>query len=157
MSRWERCPGWIDRSDDLSETCDQIPCISCVWCLVQSAWPSLLSSLFCGRLHTNVWILIQSVNPAWTSLSSELLLSRQKLKKENISIQCRLSGEILFCVCTIQKMYLSSDYIYSDSSRPHTYIFFYVFNVCLNSRRWFMLCLVCTSYLVLVQVSGDRD
>jgi hypothetical protein len=34
--------------------------------------------------------------------------------------------------------------------------FFSVFNVCLNSRRWFMLCVVYRSYLVLVLVSGDR-
>jgi hypothetical protein len=34
---------------------------------------------------------------------------------------------------------------------------FNAFNVCLNSRRWFMLCLVCVPYLVLVQVPGDRD
>jgi hypothetical protein len=34
------------------------------------------------------------------------------------------------------------------SARPHVCAFF---NVCLNSRRWFLLCLV--SYLVFVQVS----
>jgi hypothetical protein len=34
---------------------------------------------------------------------------------------------------------------------------FYIFNVCLNSHRWFMLCLVYVTYLVLVLVSGDRD
>jgi hypothetical protein len=31
------------------------------------------------------------------------------------------------------------------------------FNVCLNSSRWFMLCLVYISYLALVLVSGDRN
>jgi hypothetical protein len=35
--------------------------------------------------------------------------------------------------------------------------FFFRFNVCLNSLRWFMLPLVHISYLVLVLVSGDRD
>jgi hypothetical protein len=35
--------------------------------------------------------------------------------------------------------------------------FFYVLIFCLNSRRWFVLCMACISYLVLVQVSGDRD
>jgi hypothetical protein len=34
---------------------------------------------------------------------------------------------------------------------------FNVFNVCLNSHRWFVLCLVCIPHLVLVHVSGDRD
>jgi hypothetical protein len=34
-----------------------------------------------------------------------------------------------------------------------------IFNVCnvfLNSRRWFVLCMIYISYLVLVLVSGDR-
>jgi hypothetical protein len=35
--------------------------------------------------------------------------------------------------------------------------FFDVFNVYLTSRRWFMLCLVYTSCIMLVLVSGDRD
>jgi hypothetical protein len=35
-----------------------------------------------------------------------------------------------------------------------------VFNVlifCLSSRRWFVLCLACITYLVLMQMSGDND
>jgi hypothetical protein len=31
------------------------------------------------------------------------------------------------------------------------------FDMCLNSRRWFMLCLVYIPNLVLLLVSGDRD
>jgi hypothetical protein len=34
---------------------------------------------------------------------------------------------------------------------------FIVFNVCLHSRRWFMLCLVYVPYLVLEQLSEDRE
>jgi hypothetical protein len=30
-------------------------------------------------------------------------------------------------------------------------------NVCLNSRKWFVLRLAHILYLVLVQLSGDRD
>jgi hypothetical protein len=35
--------------------------------------------------------------------------------------------------------------------------FFNILMFCLNSRRWFVQCLVCTPYLVFVQLSGDRD
>jgi hypothetical protein len=34
--------------------------------------------------------------------------------------------------------------------------FFNVLMFSLSSRRWFVLCLVCIPYLVLVQVSGDN-
>jgi hypothetical protein len=37
--------------------------------------------------------------------------------------------------------------------RPHVWSSFNVFNVCLSSRRWFVLCLVYISYPVLVLVS----
>jgi hypothetical protein len=33
----------------------------------------------------------------------------------------------------------------------------FFFNIYLNSRRWYVLCLVFIPYLVLVQVSGDID
>jgi hypothetical protein len=45
---------------------------------------------------------------------------------------------------------------YHSGARPHTWGRLF-FNVCLNSRRWFVLCLVFIPYLVLVQVSGDID
>jgi hypothetical protein len=32
----------------------QIPCISCGWCLVQSARLSILSNIFSGLLHVHV-------------------------------------------------------------------------------------------------------
>jgi hypothetical protein len=35
--------------------------------------------------------------------------------------------------------------------------FFNILMFCLNSHRWFVLCLVCIPYLVLVQMSGDTD
>jgi hypothetical protein len=35
--------------------------------------------------------------------------------------------------------------------------FFHVFSVCLNFRRWFVLCLVYIPYHVLVQISGDKN
>jgi hypothetical protein len=44
--------GW---PDGLAETCGRIPCISCIWCLVQSARPSLLSNIVCGlRMHVGL-------------------------------------------------------------------------------------------------------
>jgi hypothetical protein len=42
-------------------------------------------------------------------------------------------------------------------ARPHESGVFYVFIVCLNSRGWFMLCLVYILYLVFVLASGDRE
>jgi hypothetical protein len=42
-------------------------------------------------------------------------------------------------------------------ARPRACGVFNVFDVYLNSRRWFVLCLVSISYLVLVLVSRDRD
>jgi hypothetical protein len=62
-----------------------------------------------------------------------------------------------FYVGTMQRISLSSDDIYSDSALMIGLInvqLFNVFKVCLNSRRWFVLCLVCVPYLVLVLVSG---
>jgi hypothetical protein len=47
-----------------------------------------------------------SVNPAWTSLPSELPLSQQESENWN-SVQC-------FYICTIQKICLFSDEFYSD-------------------------------------------
>jgi hypothetical protein len=41
--------------------------------------------------------------------------------------------------------------------RLHVCEVFNDFNVCLNSGRWFILCLVYISYLLLVLVPGDRD
>jgi hypothetical protein len=35
--------------------------------------------------------------------------------------------------------------------------FFNILMFCLRSRRWFVLCLSCIPYLVLEQVSGDRN
>jgi hypothetical protein len=43
---------------------------------------------------------------------------------------------------------------HAHNARRH---FFIVFNVCLNSRRLFVLCLVYIPYLVLVLVSRDKD
>jgi hypothetical protein len=56
--RWEIYPRWVDWSDGLSETCGLIPCISCMWCLVPSARPSLLSNIFCCRLRTHVGLIL---------------------------------------------------------------------------------------------------
>jgi hypothetical protein len=41
-------------------------------------------------------------------------------------------------------------------ARPPVWSFFNVFNICFNSRRWFVLCLLYVSYLVLVQVCVPR-
>jgi hypothetical protein len=38
--------------------CGQIPCISCMWCLVQSATPSPLSNIFCSLLHMHVGLIL---------------------------------------------------------------------------------------------------
>jgi hypothetical protein len=46
-SRRERCPGWVGWSDGLPGTCGLIPFMSCMWCLVQSARPSLHSNVLC--------------------------------------------------------------------------------------------------------------
>jgi hypothetical protein len=77
------------------------------------------------------------------------------------SVQCELSGKIsVFYVCTIQRVYLSSDDFYSDSTLVLGLIrveFFNVLVFCRNSHRSFVLYLVCILYLVLVQVPGDRD
>jgi hypothetical protein len=76
---------------------------------------------------------------------------------------------LCFYLGTIQRICLFSDEFYSDSSLTLTTInmkqgmdiscvwSFLMFFVCLNSRRWFMLCLVYISYLMSVLVSGDRD
>jgi hypothetical protein len=57
-SRSERCPSWVGWSGGLSETYGQIPCISCMWCLVRSARPSLQSNIFCGLLHMHVGLIL---------------------------------------------------------------------------------------------------
>jgi hypothetical protein len=77
--------------------------------------------------------------------------SRSKKKRNYISVQCRLSGKIMFFVGTIQRIYLSSGDICCDNTLVLGLIrveFFNVFNVCLNSRRWFVLCLVYIFVLV---------
>jgi hypothetical protein len=75
--------------------------------------------------------------------------------------------KLFFYVSTIQRIFLFIDDFYSDSTliltiiamkqcmdigaRPRGCVWsFNVFNVCLNSRRWFVLCLVYISYLVLL-------
>jgi hypothetical protein len=68
-----------------------------------------------------------------------------------------LSGKIVLFMLVPCREFLSSDDIYSDSTLMIGLInvqLFNVFKVCLNSRRWFVLCLVCIPYLVLVLVSG---
>jgi hypothetical protein len=47
--RRERSPSWVDLLDDLRRGC--ISCISCMWCLVQSARPSLHCNVFCCLLN----------------------------------------------------------------------------------------------------------
>jgi hypothetical protein len=83
--------------------------------------------------------------------------------------------KLYYYIGTIKGICLFSDNFYSDSTLILTTIavkqctdvgvtpctcvkfLFIVFNVCLNSRRWFMLCLVFIFYRVLALVSGDRD
>jgi hypothetical protein len=90
------------------------------------------------------------ISPIWTPVTTA------DVKYYN-SIQCRLRKKIcVFYVGTIQRIYLSSDDFYSDSTLVLGLIRVELFNVlmfCLNSHIRFVLCLVCILYLVLVQVS----
>jgi hypothetical protein len=52
----------------------------------------------------------------------------------------------------MRRICLFSDDFYS--ARPHTCGVFNILMFCLSSRRWFVLCLACISYLMLVHVSG---
>jgi hypothetical protein len=64
---------------------------------------------------------------------------------------------VCFYVGTIQRIYLFSDDFSSNSAVMLGLIrveFFNVLMFCLNSRRWFVLCMVYVSYLVSVLVSG---
>jgi hypothetical protein len=63
-------------------------------------------------------------------------------------------------VGTLQWIYLSNNSFCAGSNPVLGLIrveFFSVLTFCLNSRGWFVLCVVCIPYLVLVQVFGDRD
>jgi hypothetical protein len=90
---------------------------------------------------------------------------------KHVMISDIIQNKMCFYVCTIQNISLLIDDIYSDSTRvlttsprkqcmdlsarPHVYrVYADIFNVCLKSRRWFMLCLVYISCLVLVLVFG---
>jgi hypothetical protein len=67
---------------------------------------------------------------------------------------------VFFYVGTIHRIYLSSDYFYSGKTLVLGLIRVEVFSVLmffLNSRRWFVQCLVSIPYLVLVLVSVGRD
>jgi hypothetical protein len=69
-------------------------------------------------------------------------------------------GIYFFCVGTMRRICISRDDFYSDKILVQGVIKYGVFNIlifCLSSRRWFMLWLACIHYLVVVQVSGDRD
>jgi hypothetical protein len=74
------------------------------------------------------------ISPIWTPVS---IVKKKKKKKYN-SIQCRLSGKICVHVGTIQRIYLSSDDFYSDSTLVlgliHVEFLFW-----LNFCRWFVL------------------
>jgi hypothetical protein len=95
------------------------------------------------------------ISPIWAPIITA------EFKKNYNFVQCRLSVKIfVFYVGTIQIIYLSSDDFHSHSTLVLSLIHVEFFNVlmfCLNSRRWFVLCLVCILHLVLVQVPGDRD
>jgi hypothetical protein len=77
------------------------------------------------------------------------------------SVDC--VGKLCFYVGTIQRNCLFSDDFYSDTTMiltiavkwcmdigARSHVCGVSFNACYNSRRWFMLCLVYISYLVLV-------
>jgi hypothetical protein len=86
-STWERCPSWVDWLDGLSETCWRIPCISCMWCLVQSARLSLHSNIFCGLLHMHVGLI--------------LIFSSRPCVKLYLCSLMYTSKVCLFCWCNI--------------------------------------------------------
>jgi hypothetical protein len=69
-------------------------------------------------------------------------------------------NRLSFYVGTIQRIYLCSDDFCSDSILVLGLIHVEFFNILtfrLNSRRWFVLRLVCIPYIVLVLMSRDRD
>jgi hypothetical protein len=98
---------------------------------------------------------------------------RSRSQKNTTPPSVDLVGKLCIYVGTKQRICLSSDYFCSDSTvilttiamkqwtdmgaRPHVCgVFFNDFKVCFNFRRWFMLCLVYISHIVLVLMSGDR-
>jgi hypothetical protein len=67
---------------------------------------------------------------------------------------------LCFCVGAIRRICLSTNDLFSRSSLVQGLIrveFLILLRFCLSSRRWFVLCLACVSYLLLIQVSGDRE
>jgi hypothetical protein len=60
-SRWERDPSLVDWLNVQPETPDLIPDISCRWCSVQSATPSLLSNIFYGRFEVFTAVVMKSI------------------------------------------------------------------------------------------------
>jgi hypothetical protein len=116
---------------------------------------------------TCLWWIIRSVNSTWTSR----FLSWQQKSENYNSVQRRSRVKIVFLWNTIQRISLfiiTSDntLIFTKISvkqctdigaRTHVCGFsFNVFNIRLNFRGWFALCLV-YSYFVLVLLSEDED
>jgi hypothetical protein len=102
-------------------------------------------------------------------LDSHYCSRSQKIRTPSIvDYVCKLC----FYVGTIQIISHFSDDFHSDSTliltiavkqcmnisdRPYVCGVFNDFNVCLNSGRWFMLCLACIPSLLLMLVPGDSD
>jgi hypothetical protein len=91
------------------------------------------------------------ISPIWTALITVKVQRRPVyILSEKIGVLMLLAyREFLSTVMTPILIFLlcHASYVWS-------------FNIsmnCLNSRRCFVLCLVCIPYLVLVQLSGDRD
>jgi hypothetical protein len=92
------------------------------------------------------------ISPIWTHLITA------EVKKITTSSTVDWVGKFVFLVLVPYGVFhLSSDDIYSDSSLVQGLIRVELLMFCLNSRRYFALCLACIPYLVLAQVSGDRD
>jgi hypothetical protein len=64
---------------------------------------------------TNMSLIDQLINTAWTSLSSALPLLQRKSENYN-SAQGRLCVKVVFYVGTIQRIFLFSDNLYCEST-----------------------------------------
>jgi hypothetical protein len=92
-------------------------------------------------------VLLQNMGNYTVSQSKKRHSEQAWMQELSYFVQCRLSRKIyVSCVGTKCIICLSSDNFHSGA-RPHMCGVFNVLMICLSSRRWFVLCLVCVPHL----------